>query len=454
MHIASPSFREELRTTTNLALPLALAHVGQQTMGLVDTAMLGHFSSLALAGSGIANGLIFAATCLGIGIIMGLDTLIPQAVGSGKLAQAHKLLRSGLRLCFIVGIPITIAAALLPLLLEPIGIDARVCDEASLYLWCRLPALIPMLLFTAYRSYLQSINLTFAIVFSTIVANVINVIADYFLIFGTSSTLLGITIPPLGVVGAAIATCLVSILSVMIVARAAKPKEPFPEIKERNYERTIFRLGIPVGLQLFAEVGIFTITALLAGIIGATAAAAHQVAITLASLTFSVVLGIGAATSVRVGVSVGQGSHKRARRASMAGLSLGLLVMSLTATLFLVAPEILASLFSDDIDIQNIAVQLLQIAAFFQLSDGLQAITAGTLRGAGDTRTPLWANLFGHYVVGLSLAYILAFPLSEGAPGLWWGLSAGLSSVGIFLLVKVLRLTSSPIPAIFSSENR
>ena len=209
--------------------------------------------------------------------------------------------------------------------------------------------------------------------------------------------------------------------------------------------RRIVALGTPIGLQLLAEVGVFCLAGILAATMGKRPAAAHQVAINLASFTFSVAVGIGAAATVRVGHAVGAGDHRQARASGLASLALGGGVMSIGALVFVAAPATLARLLTDDAAVIAAAVPLIQIAAVFQISDGAQAIGAGALRGAGDTRATFVANLVGHYAVGLGISLVSGFALGMGAPGLWWGLSAGLTGTAAVLVARFLATTARPI---------
>ncbi len=444
--------RADLREHARLALPLALAQVGQQLMGMVDTAMLGRFDQAALAGAGIANSLLFGVTVFGIGVVMGMDSLVPQAIGANDGVRARRLLWHGLRVSVMVGLPITALASLTPYLLPLFDVPAEVSLEASVYVYGRLPAIIPFIAFMALRSYLQARGLTRPIVMIMIAGNVFNVAADAFLIYGDRAleaiSLPGIGMPALGSLGAALCTTIVSVMAVLIAALAIRAV-PVEGASRHPYDpamtRSILRLGTPIGLQITAEVGIFALTAVLAGTIGTVPAAAHQVALTLASLTFAVVVGIGAATSVRVGRAVGASDVPGTRRAGVTGLTFALGFMLPAALVFLLFPEELARLFSDDDAVIRASIPLIRIAAVFQLSDGAQAVAAGALRGAGDTRSPLFGNLLGHYVVALPLSIALAFGFGLGVTGLWWALVAGLTAVAIALTARFLWLSARAI---------
>ena len=444
--------RAELRLQLALAAPLALQQIGLQLMGAVDTALLGRYHPDALAGSGVANALVFAITCIGMGVVMGLDALVPQALGAGEPGRARALLRDGVRVAIIIGGPATLLVVLSPLLLDAAQVDPGVAEHARIYIWARAFGVVPFLLQTALRSYLSAHGQTRPLLVAVVAGNVLNLVLDYLLIFGDAGLadlgLPGVGLPAMGVLGAAGATSAVQLLSLGVFVLAVRALHQGAGAAAATPGRAlgpIVRVGTPIGLQVFAEVAVFSLTGVLAAHLSATAAAAHTVAITVASITFSIAMGIGAATAVRVGVAVGAGDHVGARRAGLVGVGLGLVVMSSSAVVFLAAPALLAGWFTDSAPVLAASLPLLQIAALFQLSDGAQAVAAGALRGAGDTRAAFIANLIGHYGVGLGISLGLAFGLGMGAPGLWWGLSAGLTVTAVALLIRFWRLTARPI---------
>jgi MATE family multidrug resistance protein len=448
--------RQDLREQWRLALPLALGHLAQHTMQLVDTMLLGRYSEAALAGASIGGGMLFTVMVLGLGVTLGMDALIPQALGAGEPVRARRILWQGLRLAVLVGVPLTAVAAITPLALPLLGVDAEVAVETRAYVFGRLPSVIPFLLYASMRSYLQACGITRPIVVVAIVGNLVNGAGDWILIFGdeglTDLGLPAIGLPPLGALGAALATSTVACITLLYLGLAVRavqldgaPAKAQLRAIDPEVMRRIFRIGLPIGLQLMAEVGVFALTAMLAGRLGETPSAAHGVAITWASLTFSVVIALGAATAVRVGKAVGAGDVAGTRRAGVTGLYFGAIFMTGTALLMLAIPRQLASAFTEDPDLIAAAVPLLRIAAVFQLSDGAQAIAAGALRGAGDTRASFYANIVGHYGVGLPISLGLCFGMDMGAAGLWWGLSAGLTATAIVLIARFLHLSKRPI---------
>jgi MATE family multidrug resistance protein len=410
--------RAELRAQLGLALPLAAQQLGFQLMGMVDAALLGRYDDSALAAAGVGNNLLFAITSIGLGIIMGLDTVVPQALGAGRRDDARRALGAGMRLALIVGLVSTLVVLGTPLVLRVADVPADVARDARVYVYGRSVGIVVFLASVALRSYLAANGVTRPLVVAVVMGNLANLLLDLVLIFGAGP------IPALGVIGAAIATVTVQIAILAVYAAAVRRFDghaPRPTSTRADLAQ-IVRYGGPVGGQLFAEVGIFGVSTVLAAHLGKLPAAAHAIALNLASFTFSFAVGVGNATSVRVGLAEGAGDRALARHRAA-----------------------VASVFTDDTAIVAAAVPLLQIAALFQLSDGAQAIAAGALRGLGNTRATLVGNVIGHYGVGLAISLALAFGAHMGAPGLWWGLSAGLTSTAIYLVIRFRRDTGQKL---------
>jgi MATE family multidrug resistance protein len=427
----------ELRLLLRLAAPIAFTQAGYALMGLVDTAVVGRLGAGPLGAVGLANGLFFGVAVVGIGVMLGLDPLFAQALGARDEARARHLIWQGLWLSALVTLVLALPIAALPLLLEPSGIAPEVAHDARLFLWLRLPGLWPMLAFAALRSYLQAREELRALIVATVVANFANLGLDVLLVFGK------LGLPALGAPGSGLATSICSLLQFAILALAVRPgRRQTPRALDL---RKALEVGIPVGLQMGAEVGVFALVGLLAGRLGAQSLAAHQVAISLASFTFCAAVGVGMAGTVRVGWAVGARDTPAARRAGLTAFAGGAAIMSISALSFWLAPGALARMLSDQPEVISASIPLLGVCAVFQLSDGIQGVGAGVLRGAGDTRFAFVANLVGHYAVGLPVAIVLGLHMGHGVIGLWWGLCAGLTAVAIALLTRFVRLSSREI---------
>jgi MATE family multidrug resistance protein len=424
----------ERRELLKLAAPLAAQQVGFQLMGTVDALMLGRYSDAALAGAGVGNNLLFGITSIAMGIVMGMDTVVPQAVGAGRDVDARRLVGAGARLGVLVGLAATLLTMLSPLLLTLADVTPEVVSEARPYVYLRALGVVPFVLTIVLRSYLAAKGHTRPLLVAVIAGNIANAALDLLLIYGLD----------LGVLGAGLATLIVQLIILAVYAVAVRSLDQ-GEARPASTRADILHIahyGWPVAGHLFAEIGVFSLATVLAASLGEIPAAAHSIALNLASFTFSFALGIASATGVRVGHAVGAGDLALARHRGAQGFRVGLAVMACFAATFLLVPRVVAHAFTDSPPVLAATVPLLQIAALFQLSDGTQAVGAGALRGLGDTRPTFTGNLVGHYVVGLPISLGLCFGAGMGAPGLWWGLSAGLTATAIYLVVRFVRSTT------------
>ena len=439
----------ELRALVRLSLPISIAQLGLVLMGLIDTAIIGHVSVDDLAAVAIGRSIMFGICSIGMGIGFALDPLAAQAVGAGKPERALQALRAGVQAAALVTIPTIVLAFVATLALGPLGVDTAILPRVHAYLLGSAPGVFGFLAFLAGKSFLQAHGATRPALVASLVANVVNAVVCSLLVRGDDALvaigLPGIGLPRLGAVGAGVASSIGSLLLAAIVLHAARSFRPAvvarapglpPDAAVRGDGDPVslvkvLRLGLPVGLQLLAEIGVFSLVALLAGRLGTSVLSAHQIAVGLASFTFMGALGVGGATAVRVGHAVGAG--RSPRRSGLVGLGLGAAVMSFGALLFTFIPGPLIGLFTTDAEVIAIGARLLQIASLFALFDGIQAVASGALRGAGDVRFPFLANVGAHWLVGLPIALGLGFGLGWGAVGLWWGLTAGLVSVSVLL---------------------
>lgn len=434
--------RAEWRAVLEIALPVVAVQVGMMLMGVVDTLMVGRVSAQALAGVSLGNLYVFNAMVIAMGALMALDPLVAQAVGASDRVAVTRAVQRAVILAIVLGVATILTLIPAVPLLELFRQPRDVIPGAAAYVHINAAGMIPFLVFVVMRQTLQAIGNLRPIVFTIAVANVLNGVLNWVLIFGHWGA------PPLGVVGAAWATVIGRWFMCLLLPLLAWPSLR-PYLRFRALDRVslairpmwrMLTLGLPIGLQQFLEVSAFAAVGLLMGTFGTEQVASHQIALNLAALTFMVPLGVGAAAAVRVGHAIGSSDAPRSKRAARIAYVIGGGFMSTTAILFLLFPRELAELYTPDVALVAIASSLIPIAGVFQVFDGLQAVGAGVLRGLGDTKVPLIAMLSGYWLIGVPVSVFLGYETGMGPQGLWWGFVAGLASVALFLLLRVRAL--------------
>lgn len=432
------SLAADLRALLSIAGPIVLVQVGMMAMGVVDTIMIGRVSPAAIAAVALGNTLFMTVGIFGMGVVMSLDAVVAQAVGANDRPAIARSFQRALVLAVLITVP---SALLLffgsaPLLLAS-GQPAEVAPLAVQYVWTSLPALPMFYLFVVLRQTLQALHRLSPIVWTMVLGNLLNWFLNWVLIYGHLGA------PPLGVAGSALATTIGRYaMASMLLAIAWRTFRPLllPFSREAFAPRPLLRfaaLGVPIGTQFVLEVGVFSMVGLLMGRLGTTPLAGHQIAINFASLTFMVPLGISMAAAVLVGRAVGAHDPAAMRRAARLSMGCAVAFMTLSALTMLVFAGPIARLYTPDPGVIAVAVVLLRLAALFQVFDGTQVAAIGILRGIGDTRAPVVANVIGYWVLGLPLSLWLAFGLDLGPPGLWWGFVAGLAVVAVWMLGRV-----------------
>lgn len=446
--------RADLRELVRLSIPLAVVQLGYHLTGVVDTAFAGRIDEVALGATGIGASVFFATSVIGIGIALGLDPLCAQALGASETRRARHILWQGIYTAVGLSLPLSLAVLVVSLNLETFGIVPELAGEVRVYVFARLLSLLPLLLSVTMRSYLQAAHITRPIVWSTVWTNVFNAVANYVLVFGDAGLvklgLPAVGLESYGIAGLGWASVIASCAQAATLAWALRKTavgEGHGNYREIDWSivKSVLRMGTPIGLHLLAEVGVFSAVQVLIGGIGVLATAGHQVAISIASMSFSVCVGIGAATSVQVGRAIGRGDPVSMRRVGLIGVGLGAGFMLVPALLMWTTPSTLARVMTSDPEAIAAAASLLHIAGWFQIVDGVQAVAGGALRGAGITRFTFVAHLVAHWGIGLPVGAFLSFGLGMGAAGLWWGLTAGLAAVAVVLLRKYLSLSRGPV---------
>lgn len=430
----------ELRALLALGWPLVLAQIAQNALLTTDVIMVGWLGGKYLAAAALANALFICVQLFGVGITSAIAPMVAQALGAGDLRSVRRTVRQGL------WVALALVLMLLPIVwnIRPIylaiGQDPELSAMAEVFVHYAVWLFIPAFMMIVVRSFLSAHGATRPILVITLAGVVINGLLDYALIFGNWG------FPRLELAGAGIATTLVNtlMLAMMIcyitLHRRYRRYHIFARLFEADWPRffEIWKVGGPIGLMLLAEVGLFTLAALLQGWLGTDEVAAHAVALQLASLAFMLPLGLSQATTVRVGLAVGEGNSEGVRKAGWVALGTTLVFMTIAASIFVAFPHQLVGLFLDPTNPANVrplelAAQYLLIAALFQVVDGTQVSMAAVLRGMSDTRIPLIIALVGYWSVGFPVAYLLGFPAGMRGIGIWLGLAAGLAFVAVAL---------------------
>jgi MATE family multidrug resistance protein len=374
----------------------------------------------------------YSVVVFGIGLVLGLDTLVSQAFGAGDLPDCHRSLVQGVYLALAASPPMMAAVAVCVPLLTLAGIEPEVVSLAAPYLRVMNWGLAPLLVFFALRRYLQGMNLVMPTLASLLVANLANWFGNWVLVYGRFG------VPAMGVRGSAWATvisrfAMLAMLAGWAALHAIRRRTGLMDVSLRpdiTRLRRLLALGLPSAAQLTLETMVFGAAAFLAGRLGATALAAHEVVLQVAATAFMVPLGVAAAGSVRVGQAIGREDPAGAARSGWAALAIGVGFMAVSGLTMVAVPSLIIGRFTTDAGVLATSRSLLIAAAVFQVFDGTQVVGAGALRGLGETKLPMYANLVAHWAIGLPIGYQLAFPGRWGVLGVWMGLATGLVAAG------------------------
>ncbi|MFN2445658.1 MAG: MATE family efflux transporter [Vicinamibacterales bacterium] len=419
-----------------LAVPVIMAELGWMAMGVVDTIMVGPLGPEAIATSGISNSLQMVIAIFGMGILLGLDTLVSHAYGARQIEECHRWLFHGIVLALALVAPLLAVSFALLTAVPAMGFHPTVAPLVEQYYAVLLWSTVPLLFYAVCRRYLQATRAVTAVMIALITANIINALGNWIFVYGHYG------MPALGVRGSALATLcarlyMAASLIVSVVWYDVRRQTGLWRARrriERVRLRRLVALGLPAAGTITLEVGVFAAATALAGRLTPAATAAHQIALNIAAVSFMIPLGLASAGAVRVGHAIGAGRPRTAAAAGWSAIALGTLFMTGAAIGFVAVPRRLIGWFTLDPQVLDLGAALLLVAAVFQLFDGVQGVATGVLRGLGDTRTPMIANLAGHWLLGLPVGYMLCFAGGLGAVGLWIGLSTGLIVTGVTLL--------------------
>ena len=440
-------WRVEAKATLALGIPLALSQLGQVAIHTTDVVMMGWLGPSQLAAGGLAANVFMLPMLFGIGMLTAVSPIAAQIAGRsarrGKLREIRRVVRQGFWVATAMALPfMALCWQVRPILLL-LGQDPTLAAMAEEYMRALVWAMLPALWFVVLRAFVSVLSRPRIVLVVTIWGVVFNGLLAYGLMFGNFG------LPAWGLMGSGIASALAHSSMTILLAlyvlwdRRFRRYAVFGRLWRPDWPRffEIFRLGFPIGLMWVLEIGVFAAALFLMGLIGTTEIAAHQIALTCASIAFMVPLGLSQAATVRVGLAAGSGERRQIRRAGWSAIVLGTSFMGLTCLLFLLAGEFLVTLFLNAADpasapVGALATRLLIVAGIFQLFDGAQAVAAGALRGLKDARMPLIIALLGYWLIAFPLAVALGFGFDGGAEGIWIGLAAGLAVAAVLLNLR------------------
>lgn len=430
--------KEHYRKNIALAWPVVLGQLGHVMVGLADSIMIGRLGTIPLAAGAFANSVFVIPMVFGIGMAFGLTTPVANADGEGKPLKVRSYLKHSIYLNTAIAIFLFLLLLVFSNFMHLLGQEPEVVGLAQPYFLIISSSIIPLLTFLTFKQFAEGLSDTRMAMAISIGANLVNVGLNYLLIYGNFG------FPEMGLNGAGYATLISRILMVGAMVWYIFSKSRFKaythkiewKILKRNQFKKLLDIGVPSGLQYIFEVSAFATAAIFMGWISAESLAAHQIAISLAAVSYMAATGLGAAANVRVSNQLGANNIPAMRLAARTNFIMTLYFMAFAGMVFFVGRHWLPSFYSDDPAVLKLASNLLVVAVFFQLFDGIQVTALGALRGISETKIPTYITLFSYWVVGLPSCYLLGIVLEWGGMGIWYGLALGLICSSILLYTR------------------
>lgn len=424
-----------------------IGHLGHVLVGLADNIMVGRLGAAPLAAVSLGNSFVFIAFSLGIGFSLAITPLIAESDGEKNIDKGRRLFQHSLILCAILGISMFLLLLIASPLMRYMDQPPEVVELAMPYLRIVAFSMIPLMIFQAYKQFTDGMSRTKYGMNATLLANVVNVVLNFVLIYGLW------IFPRLELIGAAYGTLISRIVMMIFIIWILNTRDKFKpffqwlSLKEmrRSLFQKIINLGFPTAMQMLFEVGVFTAAIWLAGTIGTNDQAANQIALNLSSMTFMIAVGLGVAATIRVGNQKGLKNFRELRRISFSIFLQVIIIECVFALAFIIFKDVLPIVYINDKEVILTAASLLLIAGLFQLSDGFQVVVLGALRGLQDVKIPTYITFIAYWIVGFPTCYILAKICGLGSQGIWIGLLAGLTVSAVLLYLRFNYLTNKLI---------
>lgn len=456
MALVLSNYTKEFNYNLKLAYPVILGMLGHTLVAFVDNVMVGQLGTAELAAVSLANSFMFIAMSLGIGFSTAITPLVAKADGEGNFENGKLIFKHGLYLCTFISILLFFGVFLAKPILHLMKQPQEVVELAIPYLNLVAASLIPLIIFQSFKQFSDGMSMTKYPMTATLIANIINIILNYIFIFGKFG------FPELGIVGAAIGTLVSRIIMLFhlwyLLLQHKKTRAYLLDINflnlSKNMINKLFNLGFPSAMQMFFEVAIFTAAIWLSGILGKNPQAANQIALNLSSMTFMVAMGLSVVAMIRVGNQMGLNKYAELRRIAFSIFMIAILFAIIFASLFLIFNDLLPKLYLDfdhpskifdSYEVLGIAKNLLLIAAVFQISDTIQVIALGALRGMQDVLIPTLITFISYWIIGFPISFYLSMYTEYKSAGIWIGLLAGLTASGVLLFIRFNHLSNKMI---------
>ena len=432
--------KDHLLKNLSLSFPIMISQLGHITVGVFDSLMIGKVSVSQLAAVSLATSIFSFILLFCIGLSYGITPLISSSDRGKKYVSS--ILYNGMLVNVISSILLVSFVILTKHLLSYLGQDEEVLFHTYSYLDIICISLIPLILFQTFKQFIEGLGFTKPSMYISVISNVINVVLNAVLIFG----LFGF--PRLEIIGAAYATLISRVIMFLLILIYCLNDRRFSKyilktkfLVNLNHIKDIFRIGFASGLQYIFEVGAFSVATVMTGSIGAIHLAAHQIALNLASISYMIASGIGSASMISLSYYDGKRNFEDMRRSGFASFLLVFILMIVSAMVFIIFRNYLPVFYVDDSSVINIASTLLIIAGLFQISDGIQAVGLGILRGIRDIKKPTIVTFISYWIISIPLSYFLGIEYGYGVYGIWIGLSVGLTLAAIFHVTRFNYLT-------------
>jgi len=430
-----PVYRKNLA----LAIPVIFSQIGQVTVNVVDNVMVGHIGTTELAAASFSINVFNIGMLLGMGITFGLTPLVGQSLNSGNRKNTAAWFRNAFLVNFVASLILCLLMASVVFFMNRLGQSDAVVEKARPFYLLHVASLIPLLLFFTFKQFFEGMGNTKIAMTITIIINVVNVALNYVLIYGK------LGFPALGLYGSGTASLIsrliMPVLFFVIMLKRKKFREYLSDAFHAKFElkriKRLLSIGLPIGSQMVIEILAFSLGAIMLGWISKESLAGHQVAISMASMTYMISFGLAAGTTIRVSHSFGDGNLAEVRQIIQGSLHLAVAFMSLMGIGFILFRNYLPTLFTSDPKVIEVAAGLLVVGAFFQVFDGIQVVLLGALRGLADVRIPMFMAFFSYIVVSLPVSYLFAFIFGFGYPGVWIGFVFGLLTAAVLFALRL-----------------